>query len=69
MKYKTDKERKAAVRKQQEAWRAKTAPVLLPKELDEHLEPAMVEYNKDFPFKVRKVQFVAVLLDHWLKSK
>ena len=69
MKYKTDKERKTAVRKQQEAWRAKTTPVLLPKELDEHLETAMVEYNKDFPFKVRKVQFVAVLLDHWLKSK
>ena len=68
MKYKTDKEKKAAVRKQQEAWRAKTSPMFLPNELDEQLKTAMLEYEKDLPFKLRKFQFVAVLLEHWLKS-
>jgi hypothetical protein len=37
----------------------------IPNELTKRLDAAMAEYNKSFPFKLRRPQFIAALITHW----
>ena len=64
-KHKTDKERKAAVRKTQKQWVAGQTSMSIPNDLAKRLDAAMAEYNKPFPFKLRRPQFIAALITHW----
>tara|TARA_B100000809_G_C15051928_1_gene499223 strand:+ start:551 stop:763 length:213 start_codon:yes stop_codon:yes gene_type:complete len=69
MPYKTDKERKAAVRKSQKQWLARNTHVSVPNELTERLDAAMAEYNKSLPFKLKRPQFLAAIITHWERRK
>ena len=64
----TDEEKKVKARESAKEWRKHHIPIGIPKSLAETFENERKKYEETLPFAIKRGQFVAVILDHWVKT-
>ena len=64
----TDEEKRLNAIKSAKEWRRTQLSLAIPKDITEILENERKKYEESLPFKVKKGQFIAVILDHWVKT-
>lgn len=64
----TDEERRLNAKESAKRWRDTQKILSIPKHVEEMFENERKKYEETLPFKVKKGQFIAVILDHWVKT-
>ena len=64
----TDEEKRVKANEAAKEWRDKNTPVFLTKNAFDRFEEERKKYEETLPFAIKKSQFVAVILDHWVKT-